>query len=148
MDINTNQVIMLTLTELERLDPVRVILEDIEAGKGRIIITCYGKAWTAYWGGMGDQTISQFFYNAPEEYLAGNLSNISKTTTDYDAISKAINEDVDSDSLHCHTSQLEDHYGVHWRLDLPEKENHPYTYLCRIIKAVQTALKEIDKEGK
>lgn len=42
-------VLSFVITGAERLDPVRVMIENYEPGKGRITITCYGKAWTAAW---------------------------------------------------------------------------------------------------
>ena len=57
------------------LDPIRVTLDDIEPGKGRINIECWGRAWASYWGGMGNQTIAQFFVGCHNEYLIGNLTS-------------------------------------------------------------------------
>ena len=45
-------VLSFVITGAERLDPVRVMIENYEPGKGRITITCYGKAWTAAWAVM------------------------------------------------------------------------------------------------
>ena len=53
MKIEKIDVLSFVLTDLERLDPVRVMIENYEPGKGRITITCYGKAWTAAWFAMG-----------------------------------------------------------------------------------------------
>ncbi len=52
MKIETSTVTKLTITEVARLDPITVILEDIEPRKGKIIIECYGKSWSSYWGGL------------------------------------------------------------------------------------------------
>lgn len=61
------------LTEVPRLDPIRIYLEDYEPGRGRITISCYDAAWVGYWGAMGGRTIAQFFISCDAEYLAGNL---------------------------------------------------------------------------
>lgn len=53
MKVAVSNIRQLTITGVERLDPVRVMLQDIEPGKGRITIECYGQAWSASWGGMG-----------------------------------------------------------------------------------------------
>jgi hypothetical protein len=56
-----------------RLDPIRVITENLEPGKGRIIIVCFNAAWVGYWGAMGGQTVEQFVLSCDAEYLAGNI---------------------------------------------------------------------------
>ncbi|ENA1584359.1 hypothetical protein ABFW48_003508, partial [Salmonella enterica] len=53
MKVEKIDVLSFVLTDLERLDPVRVMIENYEPGKGRVTITCYGKAWTAAWFAMG-----------------------------------------------------------------------------------------------
>lgn len=98
MKIATTTVTKITLSELDRLDPVNVILEDIGPREGKINIECYGQAWSAYWGGMGNRTISQFFCACDEHYLAKNLSSIRSHVTDYEAITelaeKKINDQI------------------------------------------------------
>src|SRR5690606_8657631 len=37
------------------LDPIVVYFEDYAPGRGRITVACYGDAWTAAWGAMGDR---------------------------------------------------------------------------------------------
>lgn len=61
------------ITDLERLDPIRVYLENYEPGKGRITIGCYDAAWVGYWGAMSGDTIEQFFTRCNSDYLANNL---------------------------------------------------------------------------
>lgn len=79
MKITKSTIQQLTITDAPMpanrgiLDPVRVQIEDIGPGKGRINITCYTEAWTAYWGAMGDNTLAEFFVSCDEHYLAGNL---------------------------------------------------------------------------
>jgi hypothetical protein len=73
MIVNQSTVTRLEITELQKLDPIRVYIEDYEPGKGRITISCYDGAWVGYWGGMGKRTLSQFFTCCDAEYLAGNL---------------------------------------------------------------------------
>jgi hypothetical protein len=90
MKVEKSAVTKVLITDImgdpHRLDPITVFLEDIESRKGRITIRCYNKAWTAYWGGMGDQTIDQFFCSCDEHYIAKNLSNIDDSITDSEAI--------------------------------------------------------------
>ncbi len=90
MKTETTQITKLLISDLmgepHKLDPVTVILEDIghrvipSNGKsyttrqGKIIVECYGKSWSAYWGGMGDRTVAQFFSDEHCEYLIGSLA--------------------------------------------------------------------------
>lgn len=74
MQVEISQSFKMRITELDRLDPVEVLVDDYEPGKGKITITCYGKAWTASWFAMSGQTISQFFRRCGNDYLIGYLS--------------------------------------------------------------------------
>lgn len=49
-------VLSFIITGAERLDPVRVMIENYEPGKGRITITCFGKAWTGAWFARSTET--------------------------------------------------------------------------------------------
>ena len=73
MQITTSTVTRLEITGANRLDPIRVYLEDYEPGKGRITISCYDAAWVGYWGAMGGRTIKEFFLSCGSDYLEGNL---------------------------------------------------------------------------
>lgn len=55
------------------LDPITVFWRNWEAGRGDVTITCYGMAWTAYFGGMSGDTIQQFFKRAGVDYLVTKL---------------------------------------------------------------------------
>lgn len=74
MNITHSTVGMMLITDVPSLDPIRVVTEDYEPGKGRIIIACYSRAWVGYWGGMGNRTIKQFFASEHHDYLMGNLT--------------------------------------------------------------------------
>lgn len=141
MEIEKRQVTRLVLTELDRLDPVGVVTEDFGESQGMITITCYGEAWTAYWGAMGPETIAEFFCSADEHYLAKNLSSIEARVTDYDKLSDLLGECVERETLILHHERLAEIIGCDWYSDLPQMANHKYTYLCRIIRAVQEGLK-------
>ena len=56
-----------------KLDPICVYWENSSHGQGRVTITCYGEAWTAYWGAMGENNIKQFFLRADDDYIAHRL---------------------------------------------------------------------------
>lgn len=68
MIITERTIQQLLITDADRLDPIRVMWEDIEPGKGRIIITCWTSAWTGYWGAMGAD-LRVFFMAASVGYL-------------------------------------------------------------------------------
>lgn len=54
-------------------DEIRVYLEDVGAGKGFITIVSWGNAWTAYFGGMGDDTIRRFVERCGPDYLTNKM---------------------------------------------------------------------------
>jgi hypothetical protein len=147
MKINITQVTKLSLTELDRLDPVTVIVEDFSEGKGQITISCYGKAWTSYWGGIGKRSVSEFFCSCDEHYIAKNLSDIDSEIYDIDAIRSQAGDrgiEVYRDDPWNDYEFLSQMYGsdpYDWHHDIPKRTNPDYQYLCRIIKAVQEGLK-------
>ena len=140
MKITKKQVEKLILTELDKLDPVIVIMDDMKPGIGSITICCFGKAWTAYWAGMGEQRIAEFFTSSNVGYLADRLSTVSSDEVDYDAISEKIGGSVDVTTALTYSDELAEAYGPDWYLDLPTCPNPDYQYLCRIIRAVQDGL--------
>ncbi len=75
MTTNTIPVAALEITNVPSLDPIRVLTQDIGPGQGRIIIECYGQAWSCYWPGMGKQTIRQFVAGADPDYVCNALRN-------------------------------------------------------------------------
>lgn len=90
------------------LDPITVLVEDFAPGKGQITITCFGEAWTAYWGGCGDKGVTAFFCNAYSEYLVDKLIICGCNCEDWQEIQEGKKK-----------------------------------YLRRVVKAVQSALREI-----
>lgn len=148
MNIKSTQITKLTLTNLDRLDPVSVFIEDITEGKGQITIICYGKAWTFYAGSIGSLTMAQFVNSCDEDYLVGKMSDIEPTIYDVDAIK----EQAEDTGVECHRDDpwndyafLAEMYGydmTEWEESLLRKPNPKYVYLCRIINAVKTGLIE------
>jgi hypothetical protein len=55
------------------VDSITVFWRNYQPGKGSVTITCYGSAWTAYFGAMSGQTIQQFFARADTDYLVTKL---------------------------------------------------------------------------
>lgn len=75
MNIETTLIKKITIKDLPDLDPISVYIEEPGAGKGSINISCYGDAWTAYWGGMGkERSLPEFFCSCNSSYLIGCLA--------------------------------------------------------------------------
>lgn len=101
MKIERAQIEKITISEVARLDPITVILEDLGHRQGQITVSCYGKSWTAYFGGCGDKGIAHFVgRDASADYLADRfLSNAGEETTEpsleaaQESVTKEILED-------------------------------------------------------
>lgn len=166
LKVETAKITNLSITEVDRLDPVYVYLEDIGPRKGRITISCYNDSWTSYWGGMDNRTIAEFFLSCHEDYLANNLSDIPPHVFDPDAFQKEAKaiivrrrrqgklDQFDARDMFDRIGYIKDPfaehqlmeeiYGKDWVDDLhnlPRKVNPRYEYLCRIIQTVKDALK-------
>jgi hypothetical protein len=157
----------LLVTDVQRLDPISIYLEDNGAGQGKITITCFGESWTSYWGGMGDRTIAQFVMSCDNHYLAKNLSKIPCEIDDLTKLRqdmlktilskrKALEingeearecfdgiKDLDPEEIMTQHEFLSLCYGDEWWYCVPKKPNPDYEYLCRIITTVKEALKEV-----
>lgn len=86
MNIKVDKINVLSfiVTGAARLDPVRVMIENIEPGRGLITITCFGKSWNAGWGSMGGGTVQDFIKRVSNDYLIGCLSPQLRSTVDDD----------------------------------------------------------------
>lgn len=75
MEIKTNPAKLesIRIEGAPALDPVTVFFEDFEPHAGRVTVVCYGEAWTAFFGSMGDESIRDFVKGAPNNYLASKL---------------------------------------------------------------------------
>lgn len=89
----------LVITDAPKLDEITVFLEDLRPGAGRITVECYGRAWSAAWGGLGKRTIRQFIEQADVSYLSGKLEipRMSKSDIAYlqritEAVISAVNK--------------------------------------------------------
>ncbi|MBC3209324.1 hypothetical protein HU755_21200 [Pseudomonas sp. SWRI111] len=70
--VERSTVTKLVITGAPSLDPITVLLEDLTPKRGKITVSCWGKNWTAYWGGMWDgHTIAQFFCELNASYIIG-----------------------------------------------------------------------------
>lgn len=75
MKITENSHPVLIIEDVPGLDPIRAVLENLRPGAGRIIIQCYDRAWTCYWGAMGAGTpIEKFFVQVDADYILGNMT--------------------------------------------------------------------------
>lgn len=82
--IEKMDVISFTINGAERLDPVRVMIENYEPGKGRITVSCYGQAWTGAWFAMGGDSVQEFIKRVSNVYLIGCLDPRLESTVDDD----------------------------------------------------------------
>lgn len=55
------------------LDPVTVMLQDYGGGRGRLVVECYGRAWSCWWGNMGGKTLRDFIRGVDDGYLSNCL---------------------------------------------------------------------------
>jgi hypothetical protein len=60
------------IRDLSGLDPVRVILQDAGPGQGRLIVECYGQAWSCFWAAMGSN-LRSFLRGTDPDYVATAL---------------------------------------------------------------------------
>lgn len=73
LKVSTTMAQKLVITDVPRLDTVTVFLEDLGPREGKVTIGCYDKSWSAWWGGIGDRPVREFFLSCDEHYLAGNF---------------------------------------------------------------------------
>lgn len=64
---------VITIPAKAALDSITVVLQDFEPGKGRLIVECYGDAWSTYWGAMSGQTLRQFISESDSGYVTNRL---------------------------------------------------------------------------
>lgn len=74
MRVEEQKARVFTIYDAPALDPITVILQDYGTGKGKLIFECFGEAWSAYWGAMGDNNITQFLLSCEVDYIVGKLS--------------------------------------------------------------------------
>lgn len=70
---NTEAAKVFTIFDAPKLDPVTVVLQDVGPGCGRLVVECFGSAWSSYWGAMGDRTLLEFLADCHPGYIAGKM---------------------------------------------------------------------------
>jgi len=136
------------LTEVERLDPIEIIVENYKIGQGKIIITCWDKSWVYSWFGMGENNLETFFQQCDNCYLAGKLSSSKQYEIDWDKIGEdcinaGFDEVPEGDGYSKESTDiLTKLYGEDWQIGgLPQKVTSEYDYLLRVIKATKEGLR-------
>jgi len=89
MKIKIEKVKTLHITDIDRLDPIVVNLEDYgessmsSGNRGIMTIRCHAQVWTHYWGGLGSRDLADFFCSCGNDYLAGKFaSNVKQYVED------------------------------------------------------------------
>lgn len=90
MKVVESNIIKLSVTEIDSLDPVGIYLEQWDSPfhnkAGKITITCFGSSWTASFGGMGVDILN-FINSCDSEYLSKKLNGSNRDIEiDRDAI--------------------------------------------------------------
>jgi hypothetical protein len=150
MKITESTVRKFTINDVPRLDPIIVYLDKYSEKEGRITIQCWNQVWSNYWGAMSEP-LMDFFINSHAAYIIGKLDpNLGSEVYDADAMQTQAEEkgiewcyrgDPWNDDYFMYNMYGPD--PMDWDHQIPTKPNHEYTYLKRIVLAVQEAFKEM-----
>jgi hypothetical protein len=164
MIIEKEMIQKITIKDVAGIDIISLYLEDQGIGRGKAIITCWENSWTAYWGGMGNRTISEFILSCDNHYLAKNFSRIPTEIEDPDKLIENMKELIvqrrrelelntndareyfdavlnsDTDEIIKDHELLFNVYGEEWWHFIPKKPNPDYVYLCKILTTIKEAL--------
>lgn len=56
------------------IDPVTVYVEQFRPGAARMVVQCYARAWTGFWGSHGPEApLESFVASSAAEYIADGL---------------------------------------------------------------------------
>lgn len=148
------------------LDPIVVYVDEAGPGAGGITLTCYGKAWTAFWANHASANVPAFMAVASNDYVVNCLDRgIEAQIMDpHGARKNALGEvlrqrrarQLTKDQAYQQYWQLEELYieddpwrqpdvmqkllGEDWVSAMPMMPNPDYVYLTRIVAAVREAL--------
>ena len=143
MKIQKSTITKYVLTELDRPDPVTVIMEDLPYGAAKLTIDCAWKAWTGCWSSPGKDGLAAFLNRQDVFSISSCLFVGERQIIDCDTISEEIGAQVDVLSLNFYKDEMIEVYGSDWMDSLPTKTNPDYRHLCRIVKAVKELAKTI-----
>lgn len=128
LTVERSAVTKLVITGGVNLDPITVFLEDlgcrasprsedpgIYSGQGNLTINCAGESWTAYWGGMGERTVTEFVAKCGDEYILNCLSR-GMSSTRFSA--KALKQL----SARCIIDRRRERSGTDWELGYLEAD--------------------------
>jgi GAF domain-containing protein len=168
MKIEASQVRKLVISEVARLDPITVFLEEMPVFRGKMIVECYGQSWSAYWGNMGT-TLRLFIQQASADYITGCLARpgMRRDIYDPDGLQSQLKKEVlrlrrvhylthlearemwdeiegmdFEHPFHIRSKLLVELLGDDWHCALPEKINPDWAYLLRIVEAIKQAMEE------
>jgi hypothetical protein len=169
MNVERSQVTKLTITGAHRLDPITAFLEDLGPNQGKMTVECWGRSWSAYWGGMGG-TLTDFLRRVSVDYLAGCFARgpaINSSVYDPEKLEATLKREVLKERraylssiskakaramweeiegmdfehpYHIRSSLLAELLGDDWQCALPEKPNPDWVYLSSVIRAVKEAI--------
>ena len=171
MRLEQSNVIKLLISDVEDLDVIAVYIEDLGPCRGKITITCFNDCWSYFWGAMGKGLdISTFFRMASDSYLAGKLQpRLNDTEIDLDQLEHAAKKRIieqrragdiagsEARELYDISGYLSEIvsedptgssdfmyriFGDEWWYSAPQKPNHEYVRLCRIIRTIKEALEK------
>lgn len=80
MKIEIGNIKQIKISDVEGLDPIRVMVEEYGHGEAKVIIDCYGQSWSSYWGSMGG-TLREFFTRTNVDYLLNCFDRGLRPTT-------------------------------------------------------------------
>ncbi len=152
MIIEDSMVRKLVIHGLPNLDPITVYLTNHEFGKGEVVITCWVKSWTAYWGAMGSK-LEDFLLRMSTEYLIGKLApDVLHHIDDIPAFLALVKaqtddmdfcEDADEDNWREYRDTYQVVLGDCWSDHIPSRINPDYTYIEKVVNVVKQALEQV-----
>jgi hypothetical protein len=167
MRVETSTVTKLTISEIVGLDPVCVILENFGPSRGQITVSCYGKSWTAFFGGCGDDGIASFIASVSADYLADKMHHGAREEWYMDKakddaarsiLEQRKRRDYSKQDARRLWNELESWpqnqqeawaasarmqavLGDEWWYAIPTRITHEYAYLLRVVEAAQAGIR-------
>ena len=141
IDVTTKTLDRITI-RTDALDPITVIFDDFGEERGKMIVECFGSAWSCFWGAMGTCSTKEFFLDAHNDYVIGKMVGETRQT-DFDAVSEKLGYVVTTDAeIAIAADDMREAMGEEWYMDLPQTETCEVTWLRNILNAIREALGE------